>query len=412
MNAIVSTLSVSGEGSRAARYVILPMNRLLSNDDVIANNSISLLPKHHSDSTTIDATAPISLDEPQIGFRYDATESYEPAMRYGRRSKLELLWRLGAIPHSQGLDRRTLPWESDHRGHIASNTWGSIPGVVDSGSVVGRTEGDESSPVRGPLAFVRAGWVYRLFSGDKTQEEFTPEAMMLRKTNRIKGIIAFLEQLDDRVARGKVNCVGGECGFSREKLWTFSSDGIERLRQQYRLEFPEARARVAPFLDYVLNLVPTIDSALLEPTQLGLVNAESAATHAFELALAGRLTSNSSLSTLAADLINARFISPMALHSTDQRKQLQSYLHLRAPPPKRFVGAEHVAGYAFPPPPPSTSTSWSNDEKREEEVSLPFNPMSFDVSVFSFFSFCIAADPLSCLSAYFTRRRDSYTRII
>ena len=157
MDSIVTTLSISGEGPAATRYLIIPMARLLDNDNVLANNSIALVPKHsHDDERTAkdDAelhhrpeAAPDTPEEPQVGFRYDSTESFQEAMRYGRRSKLELLWRLGAIPYARALDRRTLPWESSDREHVTLQTWGSIPGVEGA---------DPDSAVRQPHEIGRA----------------------------------------------------------------------------------------------------------------------------------------------------------------------------------------------------------------------------------------------------------------
>lgn len=46
MDSIVRTLSITGEGPAASRYLVIPMARLLSNEAVLSNNSIALLPKH------------------------------------------------------------------------------------------------------------------------------------------------------------------------------------------------------------------------------------------------------------------------------------------------------------------------------------------------------------------------------
>jgi hypothetical protein len=295
MNAIVSTLSIKGEGATASRYVVMPMERLLTNEDVMLNNSITLVPQHHHDHdpSTADAElaetvkgAPPSLEEPQIGFRYDATESYEPSMRYGRRSKLELLWRLGAIPYSEGLDKRKHPWES--RSHISVTTWGSIPGVAHLSQVVIPTVRSmrESSPIRGPLAFSKAGWIYRLFSGDRTQEEFTPEAKALRHINRIKGIIGLLEKLDAEVSRGLPGCAGATCGFNSHdgRLWSYSIEALEALRQEYEWNPLHVDSRVKDFIEDNKDVARIVEELLIMDTaELTFYSPEWSAAHALEV---------------------------------------------------------------------------------------------------------------------------------
>ena len=54
------------------KYFVVPMTRLLNNSVLL--NDLDERPKIH--------------EEPQIIFRYDATEEYNLNMRYGRRSKV------------------------------------------------------------------------------------------------------------------------------------------------------------------------------------------------------------------------------------------------------------------------------------------------------------------------------------
>ncbi|KAK6343800.1 hypothetical protein TWF696_007462 [Orbilia brochopaga] len=223
MRSLVKTLSTSGEGTHASRYAVLPMVRLFDNNDIFSQNSnhnsseaIEIHENREPTATGIrdprifdDESGPIeALEEPQIGFRYDATETFAESMRYGRRSKLELLWRLGAIPYSEGLDKKTLPWEREDGYLLTEETWGSIPGADHEGGnkLVATHElptGSEvANPERGPLAFTNAGWVYRLFSGDKSQEEHTQQSRSKRNVNRMLAIISFLESLDERTVHG------------------------------------------------------------------------------------------------------------------------------------------------------------------------------------------------------------------
>lgn len=408
MDSVVRTLSISGEGPSATRYLVIPMARLLENDNVLANNSIALVPKHDriSGSATADAelhhssdAAPLTLEEPQVGFRFDATESYQPAMRYGRRSKLEFLWRLGAILYSRGLDRRTFPWEFSDREHVTEATWGSIPGVAGLArdSVVHLPHPHQphvnfrpwtdSNPARGPLAFSKAGWVYRLFSGDKNQEEVSPEAVTLRNENRIKGIVAFLERLDEKVARGVGECTEpGGCGFKMERLWSFDGQEVERLRRESEAAVPDAVERVDAFETEVMPVHTAVRALVRSPDALVSTSAHSAATNASLLAMAGYLTRNSSYSALAADLINARFVKPTPLfyRQTHQREQLHRYQSGREPV---AVPEEEAVGYAFPPLPIEVgqSATWAG-QPWDGGPPLPFDPLDFDVGLSRGFS--------------------------
>ncbi|KAG0148333.1 hypothetical protein CROQUDRAFT_131997 [Cronartium quercuum f. sp. fusiforme G11] len=161
-------------GTRPASHVVVPMSRLLDNREVLVNNTAQVDGEKD--------LKPMSVEEPQIGFRFSSNATYSNRMRYGRRSKVELLWRLGAIQRNRERVQRTIPeWESDERELITEASYGSI-----------RRDSEQ-------LDFVMAGWVHRLFSGDdRRQEEPTEMAISRRSINRIKGIVWFLEALDQR----------------------------------------------------------------------------------------------------------------------------------------------------------------------------------------------------------------------
>ncbi|KAM0756132.1 hypothetical protein T439DRAFT_320823 [Meredithblackwellia eburnea MCA 4105] len=406
MHSIVQTLSIAGEGDKASRYVVIPMARLLSNEAVLSNNSIAFVPRHHGEhdgsSAAEDAAkfhrlegAPETPEEPQIGFRYDSTESFQEAMRYGRRSKLELLWRLGAIPYARGLDRRTLPWEQSDREHITADSWGSIPGVegTDMSAPYHQAHGDVlyaalNDPPRGALSFAKAGWVYRLFSGDPNQEQHSQEAIALRNVNRIKGIIAFLERLDERVARGVAGgCTADSalCGFHPSRYWSFDSDEVERLRQKFKSNVPEAVDRVEHYESMVYDVHRAVRQSFNNPHDLANSDATVAATNATLLAMAGYLTGNSSYSTLSADLISARFVRqvPMFYRVVDQREQLKRYQNGQGPPPVDISQFDGI-GYAFPAPPNedheilSWSAAMGHHMSGAAMPKMPFDPLHFD----------------------------------
>ncbi|KAI8393726.1 uncharacterized protein BYT42DRAFT_609497 [Radiomyces spectabilis] len=160
------------------KYFIVPMTRLL-------NNSILL--------DGVDER-PKTPEEPQIMFRYDANEEYNLNMRYGRRSKLELLWRLGALENRR-LNRPIVPWEFAERSYSQ-----------DKGN------------------FRTIGWVYRLFSGNQQQEENKKEASSYRAFNRLLAIQASLDHLDETIARRH---------FRQDKLFLFDEKAMVQLRYRY-----------------------------------------------------------------------------------------------------------------------------------------------------------------------------------
>lgn len=421
MFSIVKTLSIAGEGDSASRYVIIPMARLLDNNEIRKNNSVALVPLdavEEGTSASIEseihhrpAAAPDTPEEPQIGFRYDSTESFQEAMRYGRRSKLELLWRLGAIPYSRALDRRTLPWEVTDRAHITADTWGSIPGAVNEhtkNSKIHETHGESDpsgspNPDRGALAYVKAGWVYRLFSGHKSQEEHNNEAVTLRNMNRIRGIIAFLERLDEKVARGEEGCFADEhphnCGFTQDRLWNFDPVAVERLRQKYKIHRRDALEKVDRYERLIRPAYDSVAALLKAPGDvLRQSNAQLAATNATLLAMAGYLTSNATYSTAAADLIGHRFVrqTPLFYRQFDQREQLRKLQDTFDDPDVDTVSP----GYTFPPFPSDQSSSWSAElaalMTRPNAPPLAYDPLAFDVSpnVSLLWIFCCScADP-------------------
>jgi hypothetical protein len=130
-------------------YVLVRMVRLKKNEDVFKTNGWSE-----------------ALEEPQVMFRRDAAMSFDPAFPYGRRPKVELLWRLG-VPG---------PWDA----------WGvepwdlPCPGYhVDAG------------------AYDRTSWVARLTAAP-TDDAAGPLTARDRMLTRTQAIISFLKWLDSR----------------------------------------------------------------------------------------------------------------------------------------------------------------------------------------------------------------------
>ncbi|OZJ03776.1 hypothetical protein BZG36_03464 [Bifiguratus adelaidae] len=161
------------------KYFVVPMARLLNNSMVF----------DHPDQR------PKTPEEPQIIFRNDAQEVYNLNMRYGRRSKLELLWRLGALETRRALNKPVVPWETQER-----------PYSEDKGN------------------FKNVGWVFRLFSGQAQQEENKKEATSIRAFNRLLAIQDFLDGLDEKIARRT---------FRQEHLLVYDEERLKESRFLY-----------------------------------------------------------------------------------------------------------------------------------------------------------------------------------
>lgn len=132
-------------------YFITPMARVTSNDCLLEQGY-----------------RPAAMEEPQIIFRHDAQERFNPAYVYGRRPKVELLWRLAV----EG------PWQQ-----WPIEPWDIPPRPLSSQA--------------GQWAY--AGWVARLFSGQKQQED-PQHGLGQRGVARHNAIISLLDTLDQRIA--------------------------------------------------------------------------------------------------------------------------------------------------------------------------------------------------------------------
>ena len=344
MRELMLSLERSGEGALAKRYVVIPMARLVANDAVLPHNVAG------------PSSPPDAPEEPQLGFRYDSTDAYQVMMRYGRRSKLELLWRLGAIPRERALDRRTLPWEFGDRQFLTATAYGSIIGPAEQGEHALATN------------FVRAGWVYRLFSGDPRQELHSPSAVALRNANRVRGIVAFLERLDERLARGSVSCPGpAPCGFAPERLWTVDELAMRKLEQRaHTFDDPHVRVRIARLHERARTVAGSVIE-LFEGNLVGVLNPDQAADFAFTLALAGRLARDYQLTVLAARVIRTRFLDPAAM----------AMAQAGAADAGAAQATEDGVGYAFPFA-ASDATLWAVHRHAHVDPA----PLSLDIRAF------------------------------
>ena len=163
------------------KYFVVPMARITDN--------LSLLNSSHFEAT----------EEPQILFRRDAEEEFNEAFPYGRRPKVELLWRLG------------------------------VPGIWDRW-------GDDvwDPPRRGLCAdagqFSYGGWVARLFSGHSHLETGSKESLQGRGLARIEAIRTTLDFLDEQAVRLR---------FDPKSTTAYSERSLDELRSGSGREGPE-----------------------------------------------------------------------------------------------------------------------------------------------------------------------------
>lgn len=133
------------------RYFVVPMVRIVDNNVLLQ-----------------DDFEPYPVEEPQMIFRSDATESFNGEFCYGRRPKVELFWRLN-IPG---------PWRA----------WWDDPW-------------DQQRRKRSPEAgqFGVVGWVARLTSGEPALEQENRDSFVDRGVARNTAIIATINHVDHLV---------------------------------------------------------------------------------------------------------------------------------------------------------------------------------------------------------------------
>ncbi len=155
------------------KYFAVPMLRLSDNKQLLKNEI----------SSQADG-------EPQIIFRRDAVEEFNENFPYGRRPKVELLWRLGISgPWDRWCDE---PWD--------------LPRPKKSADY-GR--------------FRNTGWVARLASGREDLEVSGHAATRGRGMARNTAIIRTLDSLDEKTFLGR---------FDRSTLMVYSEAKIESLK--------------------------------------------------------------------------------------------------------------------------------------------------------------------------------------
>ncbi|CAI2164643.1 4869_t:CDS:2 [Funneliformis geosporum] len=180
--AFLEIMSQIEQWGKDYKYFVVPMARLLNNTQLLIGPDIR----------------PQTPEEPQIIFRHDAEEKYNENMRYGRRSKLEMLWRLGVPSPRKMLNKPPVPWESHDAPYF--------------------------SPPKNKYKMI--GWVFRLFSGQASQELHKREASALRAFNRLLAIQDFLDGIDEKIARNVQ-------GFDTNRLFLYDEKALNQARLQY-----------------------------------------------------------------------------------------------------------------------------------------------------------------------------------
>ncbi|MGQ7241861.1 alginate lyase family protein [Salinicola sp. V024] len=138
------------EASAQQRYHVVPMARITDNQQLLAPDF-----------------RPSAEEEPQLVFRRDAVERFDERHPYGRRPKVELLWRLG------------------------------VPGRWDRWKI---EPWDLPCPAYAPEAgqFAQAGWVARLESGKAHLEGDPSRGLVDRGVARVEAVTGLLDRLDAR----------------------------------------------------------------------------------------------------------------------------------------------------------------------------------------------------------------------
>jgi hypothetical protein len=213
------------------KYFTVPMARIL-------DNQLLLRPDPDVDPS----------EEPQVVFRSDAREQFNENARYGRCPKVELFWRLG---YAGAWDQWCLgPW-------------------------------DPARPARSPEAgqFGSAGWVARLYSGERDLERDIKD----RGWRRLEAVRARIDRIDEDLAAR---------AFDPAALFALDEPVLDRQRERWRAGEP-GPSRVVGELLVAAERDPGND----------LAGEVTVAT------LAGYLTGERRFLSRGADLLKAAFLA-------------------------------------------------------------------------------------------------------
>ena len=166
---------------------------------VVGDNSQILDPKYELEPS----------EEPMISFRNDALGRFHPMLWYGRRDKVELLWRM-KVPG---------PWDNSYNFSMWENKM-------------------LKPPLRSPLSDVgnntipHVGWAFRLNSGNPHLE--VVGKAQNRFSARIESVTQMLGNLDVMVATELY-------GFSSSKLLFFDEQTLSREQKLFQSNHPQIK---------------------------------------------------------------------------------------------------------------------------------------------------------------------------
>lgn len=173
---------------------------------MVGDNSQILNPKYELEPS----------EEPMISFRNDALGRFHPMLWYGRRDKVELLWRM-KVPG---------PWDNSYNFSMWENEM-------------------LKPPLRSPLSDVgnstvpHVGWAFRLNSGNPHLE--VVGKAQNRFSARIESVTQMLRNLDVMVATDLY-------GFSSQKLLFFDERTLSRERKRFKSNHPKIKSLKAELL--------------------------------------------------------------------------------------------------------------------------------------------------------------------
>lgn len=195
--------------------------------------------------------------------------------------------------------------------------------------------------------FRNIGWVFRLFSGNPSQEENKKEAASIRAFNRLMAIQSFLDGLDESVARNT---------FHHNKLFSYNEKSMNAVRYDYWMKNEEVRVaieRLEEKADIVLEesqqrLAPMSSATdkedglpfdtVPEKGELGPLS-----QNVTILTLANYFTGNEKYGRGAANLIRVHFLNEYAVEDEDEYNSAR-----RIPDDSHLLDFLSDQGYYFP----------------------------------------------------------------
>lgn len=235
--------------SRHAKHLILPMVRLIHNEQLFLPESI-----------------PPPAEEPHIAIHRDSQETYDEALHYGRFNKVEFLKRI------------------------------QFPGVWDSWNYKPWEKKQwRISPEAGQ--WKQAGWVARLTSGHALDCDQTIEGMTARTLARQEAVWQFIDKLDEKIFRRQ---------FHPHTLLFFNQSTLDQLRQGWQEDEPRTVAIIQP-------LIQTVKTGSLSTSDLSIKAdgrpLQTTMAQATVLALTAYVTGHAEYADQAATLVREDFLA-------------------------------------------------------------------------------------------------------